>query len=138
MCYEDENINTSLGLRFSEVLYVDATSKATMDVDLAGIAVEKRLGEKGEDTVNWLVRTRERWLLILDNADDPTLDLKPFIPQCLHGNIIITSRNRELLSYHKSYEVSRLSEVDAKALFAQRSCRADTNDSKLVTELMQV
>ncbi len=31
------------------------------------------------------------WLLIFDNADDPKVDLSNYIPQCDHGNVIITS-----------------------------------------------
>lgn len=130
-----------LSLRFSEVLYVDASLKATLDVDLAGIALDKKIGEKGQDTIDWLVRTREPWLLVLDNADDATLDLEPFIPQCLHGNIIITTRNEQLRFYDRSCNISRMSEADAKALFVRRSGIAnpdDINTSKLVTELVEV
>lgn len=57
------------------MFYVDASTKATLDVDLANIALDKKIGEKRQDTIDWLVRTREPWLLVLDNADDATLDL---------------------------------------------------------------
>jgi len=33
------------------------------------------------------------WLIILDNADDPSLSLSEFIPKCSHGSILITTRN---------------------------------------------
>lgn len=128
-------------LRFSEVFYVDASSKATIDIDLTGIALQKRLGEKAEDILHWLVRTPDRWLLVLDNADDPALDLMPFIPRCMHGNIIITTRNEQLSFYERSYRVSRMSEADAKALFVHRSCIANPTDVKinrLITELVEV
>ncbi|KAH8834414.1 hypothetical protein DL96DRAFT_1757058 [Flagelloscypha sp. PMI_526] len=39
--------------------------------------------------------TKEEWLLFLDNADDPLLDLKPYI-MWPHGNVLITTRNREV------------------------------------------
>lgn len=130
-----------LSLRFWEVFYVDASTEATLEIDLANIALDKKIGEKGQDTIDWLVRTREHWLLVLDNADDATLDLKPFIPQCLHGNIVITTRNEQLCFYDRSCKVSRMSEADAKALFVRRSGIANPEDietSKLVTELVEV
>lgn len=123
------------------MFYVDASSKATLDVDLSAIALDNKLGRKAMDTIHWLVRTRERWLLVLDNADDATLDLKPLIPQCSHGNIIITTRNQQLGVYGKSVSVSRMSESDAKALFVRRSRINNPEDIKtneLVTELVQV
>lgn len=123
------------------MFYVDASTKAALDVDLASIALDKNVGEKGQDTIDWLVRTREPWLLVLDNADDATLDLKPFIPQCPHGNIIITTRNKHLRFYNKSCEVSRMSDADAKALFVRCSGIANPEHietSKLVTEIIEV
>lgn len=128
-------------LRFSEVLYVDASSVATLEVDLASISVEKKLGEKAKDTISWLVRTRDRWLLILDNADDATLNLRQYIPACSHGNIIITTRNRQLEIYDRSLEVSRMSEVDAKDLFIRRSGIANlqvAETDQLITQIIKV
>lgn len=136
-----QHVSSNFSPRFSEVFYVDASTKATLDVDLANIALDKKIGEKGQDIIDWLVRTREPWLLVLDNADEATLDLKPFMPQCLHGNIIITTRNEQLCFYDGSCKISRMSEADAKALFVRRSCIAnpeDTTTSKLVTELVEV
>ncbi len=34
--------------------------------------------------------------LFLDNADDSNVDLSNYIPQCDHGNVIITSRLTEV------------------------------------------
>lgn len=36
------------------------------------------------------------WLIIYDNADDPQLDLRPFIPTCDNGAVLITTRNTML------------------------------------------
>lgn len=129
-------------LSFSEVIYVDASSKATLSVDLANVALDKKLGDKWEDTMNWLVCTHDCWLLILDNADDAELDLSPFLPQCMHGNIVITTRNEHLQSYApgSSCKILRMSNTDAKMLYRRRSLR-DANDGRtdeLITELIEV
>ncbi|KAJ7795739.1 hypothetical protein B0H13DRAFT_1675084, partial [Mycena leptocephala] len=49
-----------------------------------------------EDGLLWLISQREEWMLLFDNADDPSIDLFHFFPKCTHGNIIITSRNPQL------------------------------------------
>jgi hypothetical protein len=36
------------------------------------------------------------WLLFIDNVDDVSLDLRRYLPDCNHGAIIITTRNRLL------------------------------------------
>lgn len=48
-----------------------------------------------EQVVQYLSRTRQTWLLVLDNADDHTIDLTPFFPFGARGTVITTSRNPE-------------------------------------------
>ena len=49
-----------------------------------------------EDFKKCLTNSLEPWLLILDNADDPLLDVSQFFPLGNRGTIIITSRNPDL------------------------------------------
>jgi len=85
--------------RFSDVFYVDASTKETISADLSQIALAKGIGESEKDTLDWLCRQRNVWLLLLDNADDPTLNLGLYFPRCSHGNILITTRNRDICAY---------------------------------------
>ena len=48
-----------------------------------------------EDFKRCLANSLEPWLLILDNADDPLLNISKFFPVGIRGTIIITSRNPE-------------------------------------------
>ena len=75
-----------------DVYFVDATTAETIHTDLRAIALAKGIGD--EDTLDWLARQQEEWLLLLNNADDPTLNLNNYFPRCPHGNILITTRNR--------------------------------------------
>jgi len=51
-------------------------------------------------TLRWLASQTDRnWLLIFDNADNVDLRLKKFFPSCSSGNILVTTRNRELRHY---------------------------------------
>ena len=45
--------------------------------------------------MSWLACNSHRWLLVIDNADDPRIDLSPYIPSSRSGDILITTRNPE-------------------------------------------
>ena len=79
--------------RFSNVYFVDASTTNTIDTDLTNIALGKGIGDSMKNTVDWLATQDEEWLLLLNNADDPAMDLRDYFPHCSHGNILITSRN---------------------------------------------
>lgn len=55
--------------------------------------------ENLQDAVRVLANTKERWLLILDNADDPDIDYQIFLPSGEDGTVIITSRMRDCQQY---------------------------------------
>ncbi|KAH8836003.1 hypothetical protein DL96DRAFT_1675811 [Flagelloscypha sp. PMI_526] len=80
--------------RFTEVFFVNASSQLTLENDLKAIAASKSLGTSMDDTISFLRNHKAEWLLFLDNADDPQLDLYPFVAWS-HGNVLITSRNSE-------------------------------------------
>lgn len=55
--------------------------------------------------------------MIFDEADDPNLDLRPFFPECGHGNIIITTRNTiDRYTARSHCNVSRMDADDARQL----------------------
>ncbi|KAH8834398.1 hypothetical protein DL96DRAFT_1756989 [Flagelloscypha sp. PMI_526] len=81
--------------RFSDIFFVDATDKFTLENGLKTIALGVSDEPTVEDALHLLQTSREEWLLFLDNADDPSLDLRPYITWP-HGNILITTRNREI------------------------------------------
>ena len=45
-----------------------------------------------QDARSWLQETSHSWLLILDNADDPTLDYSLYLPTSSKGHVLMTSR----------------------------------------------
>lgn len=54
-----------------------------------------KVGERMDDFKRYLTNSPEPWLLILDNADDPGLDISHFFPVGRRGTVIVTSRNPE-------------------------------------------
>lgn len=49
-----------------------------------------------KDALQWLATTTDKWLVMFDGADDPDIDLVPYIPEREGGHILITSRNTKL------------------------------------------
>jgi hypothetical protein len=99
---------------------VDASSSSTITTDLENIAQAKAAGDSSQNALSWLARQHEEWLLLFNNADDAKLNLHKYFPSCSHGNILITSRNRDThlyaLSPESNYNVSNLAPGDAKWL----------------------
>ena len=83
------------------VWWINAESTEFIDEALAELARRLRLPGTGESSTDDSAAVREalrrgeagHWLLIYDNATDPTL-LKPFLPSGTSGHVLITSRDK--------------------------------------------
>ncbi|KAJ7061297.1 hypothetical protein C8F01DRAFT_1025116, partial [Mycena amicta] len=113
------------GARFTDQFKINASSAETIEVGYKQIATAKKLGDTVEAAQTWLKAHQAEWLLLFDNADRPNLDLEAYLPQCDHGNILITSRNPGLWvhtgSSQKAIAVSNLSLDDAVLLLLNRA-----------------
>jgi hypothetical protein len=89
-------LTSAWALRFSEVLYVDASTVESSASDLKALANAKRV----EDISHYLESRRTEWLLFFDNVDDTgSVMIRKYFPNCAHGNILITTRNPYILGY---------------------------------------
>ena len=106
--------------RFSDVFFVDASTAETITADLKNIALAKEVGNSERDTLEWLYRQHNEWLLLFNNADDTTLGLQKYFPSGSHGNILVTTRNRGLCVHSQGLgsdcEISGMTPNDAKEL----------------------
>jgi hypothetical protein len=132
-------------VRFSETFFVDASSDDTIVEDLKNIALVKGKGDSHEDTLDWLAKMHGEWLLFFNNADDTTISLREYFPNCSHGNIIITTRNPETSAYVSQVEtfcrIPDLSPNDARELLIKIAHVSDghTDESqKLAMDLVKV
>jgi hypothetical protein len=100
----------------------------------------KDSGDSQQDGLLWLTSKVEEWLLFFDNADDPSINLNDFIPQCTHGNIIITSRNPGLCVYTRAHShVSDMEEEDAVALLLKSAAQEATiGTEQIAREIVKV
>lgn len=78
----------------------------------------------------WLTNAKENWLLILDNADDPSLNLDKVFPSGSRGTIIVTTRNPHcrIHSTVGSREISQMDREEAAVLLLRASGIQHVND----------
>ena len=83
--------------RFSYIFWVDASSYESITMCLKGISsisAAQAFGVDGsaESVLQWISCIEEEWLIVFDNADNPSPDvIAKFIPPGNGGNILITS-----------------------------------------------
>ena len=123
-------------LRFSETLFIDASTEATTVASLESIALLKGVGSTAGDTLNWLQAEKREWMLLFNNADDKTLKLHNFFPSCGHGNILITSRNAgcRVHAPGTNQEVSGMTASEAQDLLLN-DIQRDRNDEAEVQKM---
>jgi len=82
---------------------------------------------------------REEWLMVFDNADDPQLDLGYFFPKCSHGNVIVTTRNKEC-SIHapeSTLHVQKMDPPDAETLLLSHLGGVANGDSTVISKIVE-
>ncbi|KAF7345915.1 FabD/lysophospholipase-like protein [Mycena venus] len=119
--------------RFTKQFFINASSRQTLDTAFKNIAIAQRIGNTPEDGLLWLISEFEEWMLLFDNADDPSIDLFPFFPRCTHGNIIITTRNPQLAE-HGPRSHSRVGDMDETSAIDLLLLRAVTDKTIETTE----
>ncbi|KAJ7712587.1 P-loop containing nucleoside triphosphate hydrolase protein, partial [Mycena metata] len=132
-------INESSSSHFSDIFFIDTSTIATIETGLKNIAILKDFGDSPDDGLLWLASKVEEWLLFFDNADDPNINLQDYIPQCNHGNIIITSRNPGMCVYAGSNSlVSDMEEEDAVALLLKSALqKATVRTEQIAAEIVK-
>jgi tetratricopeptide (TPR) repeat protein len=102
-CYCNMSARLLIVNSFWGVFWVDVGSESNAKNDF--LAVAKTLGssaESVEESLRVLANTKEHWLLILDNADDPRYDYARYLPSGTHGAVLMTSRIPQCARYSMS------------------------------------
>ncbi|KEP55097.1 calcium-independent phospholipase A2-gamma [Rhizoctonia solani 123E] len=81
-----------------EVLYIDGTSRETIESALEAFAGVKTIGHTYQDSIDWLESCLGRWLIVFDNVDEPSIgaSLRRYIPAGTYGSVLITTRLTDL------------------------------------------
>ena len=117
------------------VYFVNASAENALKADLENIIRSrgaKYRASSHQDTLTWLATKQEDWLVIMDNADDPSLRLVPYISQSPRGNVIITTRNtiHALLAPKSHHHLEGLPTEDAISLILTASGYEDTKENR--------
>ncbi|KAJ6450917.1 hypothetical protein C8R45DRAFT_916716 [Mycena sanguinolenta] len=125
---------------FKDKFFLDASTTETIETGLKNIVTLKNISNSSQDALKWLASQDEDWLLFIDNADDPNINLHSFLPRCNHGNIVITSRNPGLCVYTESHsQVSDMEETDAVPLLLKSAAQEISPTNALIAaEIVKV
>ena len=124
-----------------DVFFIDASTLDTIKSGLQNIALTKSIGSDHTEALQWLATQTDEWMLLFDNADDPSIDLYQFFPESAGGNILITSRNPQL-SVHAPgacHQVSNMEEDDAVQLLLTSASQDVTDENQIIAaEIVKV
>lgn len=73
--------------------WIDCSNESTAEKGFASLGENVGKGASLEAGMHWLSNLSTSWLLVLDNADDPEMDLSRFFPAGGNGHILVTTRN---------------------------------------------
>ena len=115
-------------IRFWAIFWIDASSQTTAQQGFLAIARACETKEDPEAIRQWLSNAQEPWLLIIDNADDPSMDISKFFPAGNRGSILVTTRNPDCRIHATvgSYEFGEMDPEEAVTLFLRAAGVEDT------------
>ncbi|QRW06378.1 patatin-like phospholipase protein [Ceratobasidium sp. AG-Ba] len=115
---------------WTDIVFVDATTHETAVATLAGFAKEKNIGESHGSALKWLGNQRERWLMIIDNADDTDVDIQVYFPAGDHGSILVTTRIKQHAALARGddsdHQVANMKRDEAMGLLLKAAKMKDT------------
>ncbi|KAI0503085.1 hypothetical protein F5B22DRAFT_573910 [Xylaria bambusicola] len=79
--------------RYWGVFWIDCSTEPNAEDGFRSLGVLAGKGSQPGAGQAWLSHLPHSWLLILDNANDPEMDLSMFIPVSGDGHVLITTRN---------------------------------------------
>lgn len=81
---------------FWYVFWIDASTEERIKQTYAQISKFAEVEPNENAAMHWLSDLEESWLLLIDNADDPKLQIEKYFPKGNRGHVLITTRNPAL------------------------------------------
>jgi tetratricopeptide (TPR) repeat protein len=126
------------GAGYDTVWWIRAEDPATMRGDYVELAKALELPSESDDqaiaALRQELRRRRDWLLIFDNAEEPT-DIIPLLPERHTGHVLITSRRREW-PHAETCHIGVLSTQAAAEYLKRRSRVADADTGLNLAEAL--
>ncbi len=121
---------------YRSILWVRASSQETLYEDIVTIAKQLNLSEKdvkeqaiAVDAVKRWLKEQTRWLLILDEVNDPDV-VREFSPLAKKGHILLTTRNPRIHEVAEKLELEKMRPEEG-ALFLLRKADIIPLDEQL-------
>ncbi|PVF94733.1 hypothetical protein CPB86DRAFT_817791 [Serendipita vermifera] len=113
LTFASEFEETSQG---SGVYFLDASSKTALGADLQTLVQSQ--SDVYEDVLLWIAKEAKDWLVVMDNADDPSVELPQFLPShdYPHSVATTTEMSLEKLSTQVKDLVSLLSHLRPQSI----------------------
>ncbi|TFK97008.1 P-loop containing nucleoside triphosphate hydrolase protein, partial [Pterulicium gracile] len=126
------------------VFYIDGTTQATIEASLVSIAKANGLDESSEASLAWMSNLDTEFFMYIDNADDPTINMRGFFSNSDYVRVIITTRLSEKAHHYSQGDGSililrSLSEEESIKLLAKTarlSEEAVVRDGSLIAMLL--
>ena len=125
-CFQASTLTLS---SFYGVFFIDASSASRAEQGFSTMAERCQVGKCMEDFKRWLTNLMEDWLLIIDNADDPSLDILQYFPTGCRGTVIVTTRNPDcgLHATVRSRDIGAMDRGEAISLLLKASGEQETD-----------
>jgi tetratricopeptide (TPR) repeat protein len=121
------------------VFWIDASTTERIRQTLIHIATIATVEHNEAAALYWLSNIKQRWLLLIDNADDPSISLERYFPVGNRGHILITTRR----SAHKIlgnvgpgfYDFEQLDADDANQLLVRAASKPEYSNASIVSKI---
>lgn len=129
-----------LEIRFWGIFWIDATSYITANQGFLEISRICGIDKDPQIVRQWLSNTQNNWLLIIDNADDPSMDISKFFPTGNRGSILLTTRNPDckIHSTVGSCDLGQMNMDEAVTLLLKATGAENSADEALRKKAMPV
>ena len=131
--------------RYWGVFWIDASSEENTENSFASLGQQMGKGATFTGGMYWLSQCTKPWLLVIDNADDPEMDVSKYFPVGGSGHILITTRNpgAEVYATAGHLRFSGLEPEDAvslllKTAFPKDESPSPMSDSRLTAQKITV
>ena len=94
-----EDSSLTVCVSYWGMFWIDASTKENAESSFASLGQQVGKGATFVAGIHWLSRCSKPWLLVIDNADDPDIDVSQYIPAGWNGHIIITTRNPGVMTH---------------------------------------
>lgn len=123
---------------YTHILWINAATSETLLTSVLALAqLLPSVSARGETeqgklvalVKGWLEECEQRWLLIMDNADDLSL-LRDILPQRGSGSLLLTTRAHAVGTLAASLEVGAMGWVEGMELLVHRAGRQEASEEE--------